>query len=81
MTDPRLKPQRKPKLQQLLLPLLALSLLWCTLPTSANGQTKANGQTTNPTTNPQAKSQASKTYDAKGKLIQKTDDKGLRLLV
>lgn len=61
---------KDPQLKQLLMPLLALSLLWYTLPASANGQT------TMPTANTQTKSQASKTYDVKGKLLQKTDDKG-----
>lgn len=81
MTVPRLKPQLTQKRKPLLLiPLLAFGLLWCTLPASANGHTSANQQPTPPKANShsksEAKSQASKTYDAKGKLLQKTDNKG-----
>lgn len=51
-------------LKTLLKPLLPLSLLLVlsSLPAMADGQTNKN--------------QASKTYDAKGKLLQKTDERG-----
>lgn len=51
-------------LKTLLKPLLQLSLLLVLSPLPAMADGQAN------------KNQASKTYDAKGKLIQKTDDKG-----